>query len=111
MLLKHHFLVTDRCVLFLFHKGWWVTATTVVDDCAGSTYTQCTTKIKAVGSRSMAYMTMTMSASFVASVMCVGALALLFVRRRRVAAGKIDLAEEEEKAGHFEIMSDQFVQV
>jgi hypothetical protein len=77
-----------------------VTAVTTLDDCAGTTYTECTTKIKAKGDQgSYSYTTATVAASLV----CMGAVAL-FVRRRRV--GKIDLALEETRAGHFEMMSD-----
>jgi hypothetical protein len=79
-----------------------VTAVTTLDDCAGTTYTECTTKIKAKGGKgSYSYTTATVAAS----LLCMGAVAL-FARRRRV--GKIDLAAEEAlaRAGHFEMMSD-----
>jgi hypothetical protein len=47
---------------------------------------------------------MTYTGATAAAALCVGALALVFMRRRRV--GKIDLAHEEAQAGHFEMMSD-----
>jgi hypothetical protein len=77
-----------------------VTAVSTFDDCAGTTYTECTTKIQAVGGEgSYSYTTATVAAA----LLCMGAVALV-VRRRRV--GTIDLALEETRAGHFEMMSD-----
>lgn len=78
-----------------------MTAVTTVDDCAGTGYTVCTTGIKAVSGRTMSYTQTT--ATVAISLVVLGAVAM-FVRRRRV--GTIDLAYEESRAGHFEMMSD-----